>query len=471
MTNKIKNLVSSIIILSLILTMPISFAFAEGTEEGESTRLQQDFEYLGKIIEFVETIYVDDVTEEELIEGAMDGIFSKLDDYSEYYNPEEFNNLKEEVSGDFGGIGIHITNKNGYITVITPIEGTPGFRAGIKSGDKIVSVDDKDVTGATINEAVNLMRGEPGTEVKIGIIREGVEEVLYFDIVREIINVNPISYEILDNNIGYIKITRFNSNTFENITEALNKFDNENIEKIIIDLRNNPGGFLDEVVEVLRLFVPEGPIVHIKNYDDTVETHKSTLKDPKYELAVLVNEGSASASEIFAGAIKDTEVGTIIGTTTYGKGNVQAIYNLLNGGGIKITIAEYFTPNNNKVNGVGIEPDIVVENTEAEPKLQPDLISYLNKNRKPDLNAVGLDVLAAEKILSILGYNINKPDGVLDKVTFNAIKKFQIDNELYSYGILDFTTQDALLKSAQKYTKPENVDKQLEKAIEVLTGE
>lgn len=469
MNRKIKNIVLTIAIISMIFAMPLNFALAGGTEDVENTKLQQDLEYLGNMIEFIKLVYGDEITEEELIEGAMKGLFLNLDEYSQYYTPEEYKGLKEDVSGDFGGIGIHITEKNGHITVIAPIEGTPGFKAGIKPGDRIVSVDDEDIEGLTLNQAANLLRGEPGTKVKVGIIREGTEGVLYFDITREIIEVNPVSYEILDDNLGYIRITNFNNNTFENITEALDEFDSKHIDKLIIDLRNNPGGFLTEVVEVLQLFVPEGPIVHVKNMDDSIETFESYLEKPRYKLAVLVNEGSASASEIFAGAVQDTGVGTIIGTNTYGKGTVQSIYPLVNGGGIKITIAEYFTANMNKVNGVGIKPDVVVENFVDEQIIDENKLAYLNKERKPTLGTVGLDVLVAEEILQILGYDVDEPDGVLDRITFNEIKRFQTDKGLHGYGVLDFATQDELLFSLKEYAKSQNPDKQLEKAIEVLS--
>jgi carboxyl-terminal processing protease len=450
-----------------MLSMTIN-VYADNNEQPQESQLEKDLQYIGNIIRFIESSYALEVTEEELIEGAIKGIFSKLDPYSQYYTPEEFKELNENVSGNFGGIGVHITYENGYVTVLTPIEGTPGFKAGLKPGDKIVSVDDKEIIGFTTKQAADLIRGEPGTKVKLGVIREGSEEILYFNITREIIKINPITYKILDDNIGYIRISEFNSNTFENISNTLKEFDDKGIRKIIIDLRNNPGGYLSEVVDVLRMFVPEGPIVHIKKPDGSVETYNSFLKKPKYDLAVIVNEGSASASEIFAGAVQDTQVGKIIGKTTYGKGTVQSVFPLTNGGGIKITTAEYFTAKENKVNGVGIKPDIVVENSLSNPKITIDELKYLNRNRKPSLGTVGLDVLAAEKALKVLGYNINDPDGILDEITFNTIKEFQIDKGLFGYGVLDFTTQDALLNSVQKYTNPEIIDKQLEKAIEVL---
>ena len=465
----LKRVIVLTLTMIMLASMPLNFVHAADEATNEQQDLQNDLDYLGRMLRFIKANYVYEVTEDELIEGALKGLFYNLDDYSNYYTAEEFAELSEKVTGDFGGIGVHITEQGGYITIITPIDGSPGFNAGLKAGDRVVSIDDTNIVGYTAKQASELMRGDPGTKVKLGIIRKGVQGVIYFDITREIIAINPVTYEILDNNIGFIKITEFNGHTLENVIKALNEFDSKKVDRIIFDVRNNPGGSLDEVINVLRFLVPEGPVVHIKNADGSLQTHNSYNKEAKYKLAVLVNEGSASASEIFAGAVQDKKAGTIIGTTTYGKGTVQTILPLTNGGGIKLTIAEYLTPNKNAVNKVGIKPDIVVENAYIESKVDLSKIPTLDKKRKPTLNTVGLDVLGAEQILQILGYNVNEPDGILDQVTFNAIKAFQADNGLSGYGVLDFTTQDVLKKAIIEYAKPRLVDKQLEKAIEILS--
>lgn len=457
------------IIVLLVTILILSSSFVYANEINENEKLDADLDYLKLVIEFLKQNHVDDITYDELIEGAMKGLFINLDEYSSYYTPEEFEKFNQQTSGNFGGIGVHIMEKNDFITVLSPIKGTPGFKAGINANDKIYSVDDIVIKGYSLQEAAELIRGEVGTSVKLGIIREGIEGLLYFDVVRDIIKINPVSYEILENNIGYIKITQFNINTLENINEALSNFNKKDIKKIIIDIRNNPGGYLDQVIEVLKNFIPEGPIVHVKNNDGNIETYSSSLKNKQYKLAVLVNEGSASASEIFAGAVQDAGIGTIIGETTFGKGTVQSITPITNGGGIKLTIAEYFTRDMNKVNGIGITPDIIVENKLPEPKVDLTKIPTLDKARKPKLGTVGLDVLGAEMILSTLGYKVDTLDGILDKVTFEAIKKFQKDSGLYGYGVLDFSTQDKLTKAINEYAKPEIVDYQLEKAVETLS--
>lgn len=366
--NILKKGILFILVFTLIISVPSTLAFSqeENIQRQQETDLQQELEFLGKLLKFVKANYAYEVTEEQLIEGAMKGLFFNLDDYSCYYTKEEFEELNEMVSGDFGGIGLHIIEKNSRVTVLTPIKDTPGFKAGIKPEDIIVSVDDVDIKGFTSKQAADIMRGEPGTKVKLGIVREGEQKVLYFNIVRELIKINPIEHELLKDNIGYIKITEFNGHTLENILKTLGEFNTNKVDKVIFDVRNNPGGSLNEVVNVLRFLVPRGPIVHIKYSDGEILTHESYNDELDFKIAVLVNKGSASASEIFAGAIKDTGVGTIIGTTTFGKGTVQSILPLVNGGGIKLTIAEYLTANKNPVNKVGIEPDIIVENKTEE---------------------------------------------------------------------------------------------------------
>lgn len=462
---------ASIVILLTIVLLVSSATPLQASRYGydDNVATYVDIYYLNDIMEYIEAVYPFNVTRHELIEGALRGIFYNLDINSEYYTPEEFKEMYESVSGDFVGIGVYIEEKDGYILVVSPIEGSPGQKAGLKAGDLIVSVDGKDIKGLSANQASAIIKGEIGTSVNIGIRRDGVNGILYFDIVRDLIEVNPVSYEILEDSIGYIRISRFNDNTLDNMMVALAAMDDHGITKLIIDLRNNPGGYLHEVIEILKLFVPKGPLVHIKYQGNSIDTYRSSLPKAKYDLAVLVNEGSASASEIFAGAIQDSGAGTVIGTRTYGKGTVQNIIPLLNGDGIKLTIAEYLTPKERSIDGVGIVPDIVVEEKVESFDRELLAMSLLNKTRKPTLNAVGLDVLGAQELLKTLGYNIKELDGVLDQVTFQAIKDFQRDRGLYVYGRLDFTTQQHLIDATMEYIlSKELIDIQLEKAVNTL---
>ena len=359
---KNRKLTILLIALSLLLLLP-TISSTESVYD-----LDYDLNYFLNIKALLEENYFYEPTEEQLIEGAIQGLFQNLDENSQYYTIEEFQSLLEDVSGDFVGIGVYIKEENGSIIVISPIEGSPAYKAGIKSGDKLVSVDGKNIKGMNIQEVVDLIKGKVGTTVKIGINRN--QKNIIFNIKRTMIRKNPIESKILKDNIGYIKIGQFNQNTYNNLAPILRKFDKEKITNIIIDLRNNPGGLLSEVIKVSKQFIPEGPIVHIRYRGDVEETYYSTLKKPKYKLAVLINENSASASEIFAGAVQDTKIGTILGVTSYGKGTVQQIVPLPLGDGMKLTIAEYFTPNKRSINKKGIKPDIIVVNKKGTRDIQ-----------------------------------------------------------------------------------------------------
>ena len=348
-----KKLVLLLLVLTILLT-PIA-SIAESNLASET-----DLDYFLKVKNLIEKNYYIKPSEKELMEGAIKGLFWGLDENSNYYTKEEFETLLEDISGDFVGIGVYIKEEEGSIIIESPIEGGPAQKAGVKMGDKIVSVDGKNIKGMSTPEVIDLMKGEPNTKIKLGIERE--KKPMTLEVKREIMMINPVEYKILKGNIGYIKINQFNQHTYDNLVPVLSKFYKENISNIVIDLRDNPGGLLDEVVEILGLFIPEGPIVHIKYRGDIERTYYSKLKKPKYKLAVLINENSASASEIFAGAVQDTKVGTIVGVPSYGKGTVQQIVPLPNGDGMKLTIAEYLTPNKRSIHKKGIKPDIIVEN-------------------------------------------------------------------------------------------------------------
>ncbi len=465
---RIKTAVSLVLILSMFLTVAICVprVLAEGKED-QASNLLEELEFLQLVIEFVKANYVEEVDIQTLIDGAYKGVFEQLDPYSVYYTKEEYEDFDTQVNGTYEGIGIHITIRDDLVTVIAPIEGSPADKAGLKPGDKIIYVDDIDVRDYTLDQAASLMRGEPGTEVRLGIMREGEPGLLYFQIVRDRIEINTVKYEILEDNIGYIRITDFNEHVSKNVEDALEELDAKGITDIIIDLRNNPGGLLDEVVEIAENFIPEGPIVHIDRRNGERETHNSRLKELKYNLAVLVNEGSASASEIFAGAVQDTGAGVIIGTRTFGKGTVQTVLHLKNGGALKMTIARYLTPNERVIDGEGLTPDIIVENPyPAERYL--DELAPIKGNRKPSRTVIGLDVLGAEQRLDVMGYEVGEVDGVFDGMLEEAVKQFQADNGLYSYGVLDLATQEKLQERFDEYIKQDDVDEQLQKAVEVL---
>lgn len=470
------RITSLLVVVILLFTSMFTVSAAEDKEQEDP-----NIRYIQSLKGFILHYYKMDITESELLEGALknilkehpelvnnavEGMLNSLDEYSTYFDEEEYKQFATDIDGRFGGIGISVEKKGEYITVVSPLDDTPAQRAGLKSGDKIIFVDDTDVTNKETDVVVPIMRGEPGTSVRLGIKREGVDGILYFDIVREIIKVNPISFKVLEDEIGYIKIQTFNSNTEEYLRKALDEFDSKGITKLIIDVRYNPGGSLEQVVDVAKHFVPnKGPIVHIdyKKPEDK-QTYYSDIEDSKYQLVVLVNEWSASASEIFAGAIQDSKAGTIIGVKTFGKGTVQQLIPLKKGGAMKLTMAKYLTPSGVAIDGVGIKPDIVVKN--EKQKIDVNTLEKLEITRRMELGDTGKDVLAAEQRLKILGYKTEEPDEMLDEETYLVVKNFQSDRGLFPYGVLDITTQ-IYLENAISDVEIE-VDKQLEEAIKVL---
>ncbi len=314
-----------------------------------------------RISQLLKIGYVGDSSTSLLMSGAIKGTMSSVGDpYSIYMDPEMYKKLLIDTKGSFGGIGIILGSKDNILTVIAPIEGTPGEKIGILSGDQVVKIDGKDVKELAVDEAVNLIRGPEGSEVTLTINRAG-EEAKDYTITRSNIQIKTVSGKMLDNGIGYVRLSMFNENTGNDLTKKLEQLEREGMKGIILDLRNNPGGLLEESVKVANHFVPKGPIVSVIKKDGTKVTRFSTLEKIKYPLVVLVNGGSASASEIVSGAVQDTDAGILIGTKTFGKGSVQTVVPLPDASAVKITIAKYYTPSERSIHGIGIEPDIKVE--------------------------------------------------------------------------------------------------------------
>ncbi len=480
---KLRKVAIKLIITILILLIAMTIIISAKTY-AQKTEIDSNALFLIYVKEYIMDRYNDDITESDILEGALSkiieanpelmeealkGMFEPLDQHSVYFTQEEYESFATSVEGQFGGIGISVTKKDDAITILTPIRGTPGERVGLLPGDKIIYVNDIDVSKYEVDIAVPLMRGEPGTIVTLGIKRKDNNEILYFNISREIIKINPIYYEILEDDIGYIEITDFNDNTVDYLQEALKELDLKGIKKLIIDLRNNPGGSLAQVIHVADNFIPnEEKIVSIDYRGiDKVEEYHSKLKTPKYELITLINEGSASASEILAGAIQDTGAGIIIGEKSFGKGTVQELVPLKIGGAVKMTIAKYLTPSGKIIDGDGIHPDIRVKN-EIED-LDINSLQKFEYSTKPAFGDQATEVLAAEQRLELLGYDIEGPDEILDENTHKAIIDFQERNNLYAYGVLDFITQ-LTLDQAVDGLKIE-IDRQLQQAIEIYKTE
>jgi carboxyl-terminal processing protease len=371
---KRKRIMTLISILALIFIIG-GFLFYNVGANGKTNEemLFNNLEPFFEALNLVRSEYVKkDIDLDMVIQGAIRGMLETLDDpYTRYMDPQALKREQEDMFlGHFGGLGIIISIKDDQLIIISPIEDTPAYRAGIKAGDKIVEIDGKSTEGMGLDEAVNILRGEKGTEIIIGIKREKIEEIFKIPIIRDIIEVKAVKKEVMGkhNNLAYIRITTFNVNTEPELKEALNEFKKDSdIQGIILDLRNNPGGLLDSAIEVASKFIKEGPIVHIKDRDGIVASIESKGNEyPEWPLFVLVNEGSASASEIVAGAIQDSGRGKLLGEKTFGKGVVQQVFNLNNGSGIAITTSEYFTPNERSINHIGIEPDILVEPVEDD---------------------------------------------------------------------------------------------------------
>ena len=321
---------------------------------------------LNRIKSIIDTYYLDEIDEDKMVEGMYKGLVSSLEDpYSVYYTKDEFAALMESSSGSYCGIGAYVSQdvKTGVITIVKPFEGGPAYKAGMLPGDIIYKVSGEEVTGKDLSEIVSKMKGEEGTTVDLEIIRAGESEPIKLTIERRTVEVPTISYEMLDNKVGYIQIAEFDEVTGPQFRSAITDLDNQGMKGLVIDLRNNPGGLLDTVCDMLDRMLPEGLIVYTEDKNGTrTEEVKSTAEESfDKPLVVMINGNSASASEVFAGAIQDYGIGTILGTTSFGKGIVQSVIPLSDGSGVKVTVSKYYTPKGRNIHEIGIEPDVVIE--------------------------------------------------------------------------------------------------------------
>ena len=354
-----KKRIASIIIAIILMSSMGSFA--------ESTI---DTKYIRDLSQIISENYIYELKDNQLTEGALKGMFGSLDPYSAYYTAEEYKRLLEELTGEISqaGIGVRISRQEAGILIEEAIKGNPAELVGIKKGDIIISVDDIDVSKSSVDEVSALIRGQIGKPVKIGIKREGKKETLFFNVIRKTITINPVEWRVIDKKTAYIKISEFNDNASRGVKAALAEFDKKNISNIVFDVRDNPGGYLSSVLDISSLVISEGIIVYVKDSKGSITSHSSFNSVVPRQLMVLVNKNSASASEIFAGAVQDRGAGKVVGTRTYGKGTVQDIIPLERGGAVKLTVAEYFTPKMKKVNKIGIIPDIEVKAIYKEGK-------------------------------------------------------------------------------------------------------
>jgi carboxyl-terminal processing protease len=333
--------------------------------EGEG---YEDLKVFTEALTMVKKNYVEEVKTRDLVYGAIKGMLSSLDPHSSFLNPDSYKEMQAETRGEFGGIGIQIGVKEGMLTVIAPIEDTPAYRAGIKAGDKIIKINNEATREMSLHDAVSKMRGAPKTSVTIAILREGWKETKDFTLVREIIKIKSVKSKLLEDGIGYVKISQFQEQTAADLSAAMEKLTQEKINSLILDLRNNPGGLLNSAVSVTSQFLPPNKlVVYIKGRKGDRTEYNTSDDRPSYDvpMIVLVNEGSASASEIVAGALKDWDRAVILGAKTFGKGSVQSVIPLSDGSGLRLTTAIYYTPKGTSIQATGIVPDIIVK---LEPK-------------------------------------------------------------------------------------------------------
>jgi len=345
----------------------ITFIFnVEAYSNTNSDKLYEKIDLFGEVLDKIKQEYVDEIDQADVMDSAINGVLQSLDPYSAYMSPELFKSMQTDSKGEFGGLGIEIGMEAGVVKVIAPIADTPAEEAGIKAGDYIVRINDEQVQGKTLMEAVKLMRGPVGSSIELTIRRKNVKKPLTFNIQRKIIEVRSVESKILGDqkNIGYIKLKSFNENSDKQFINKIKDYEKQELIGYIIDLRNNPGGLLNQAVSITDFFLEEGEIVSTKGRRVS-ETRKFFARagdgiDGK-PVIVLINNGSASASEIFAGALKDHKRAIILGENSYGKGSVQSIIPLKNGGGIRLTISKYYLPSGKSISDVGVSPDIIVE--------------------------------------------------------------------------------------------------------------
>lgn len=372
-----------VVVLSL-LALPLVPVFAQEEQrtatdtkpvdkDPDANNTYKQLNLFGEVFERVRANYVDPVTDKELIEHALNGMLSNLDPHSSYLTEKDFGDMQVQTKGEFGGLGIEVTMENGFVKVVSPIDDTPAFKAGILAGDYITHIDDVPVMGMTLNDAVDKMRGKVGTAVNLKVRREGIDEALNFTLKRDVIRIKSVKHRVEQGNVGYIRVTTFNQNTVEGVEAAVadirKQVGDEKLIGYILDLRNNPGGLLDQAIGLSDLFLDKGEIVSTRgrNEEDTKRDNATPgdLAQNK-PIAVLINGGSASASEIVAGALQDHRRAILLGTKSFGKGSVQTVIPLPGNGAMRLTTARYYTPSGRSIQAKGIDPDIIVEQAKIE---------------------------------------------------------------------------------------------------------
>ncbi len=465
MNNKKILLVVLIVLLTNILTFFGASSISMVASDNDTMpEFPEDLQLFNEVLTILESEHLKEVDRNELLDGAFKGMLKELDDpATSYLDPDDYENLKVQTEGLYGGVGIEVFEEDGYVTVIAPISGTPGEKAGLSSGDRIISVDGINLVGEDLSKAVSLIRGKPGTALELEVERPGVDNVLKFDITREEIELETVEHEMLDQDLGYIRLTNFSTTSGQEMEEALDQLKEAGMVGLVIDLRNNPGGVLDAAVDIADKLVPEGPITHITRNEQIIETHESHSEGLNIPMVVLVNETSSSASEVLAGALQDTKTATIVGTQTFGKATVQNIRELSDSGALRYTVAQYQTPAGRTIHEKGLTPDIEVDPPYVAELAMMPISTSLEEGDE------GEEVETMQKTLEALGYYDGEISGYFDQATAEALQEFQeeqgisVTGEMSEIVVIQFHEELQNLKKEQ--------DNKLDRALELLKQE
>ncbi len=445
-----------------------TFALAFG-EDKPAVQVIRDREEFAKLYDAYDTLkndYYQEVDQEKLINGAIDGMVESLDDpYSDYMSQEDAKNFHQSLSSSFEGIGAEIQERDGNIFIVTPLKGSPAEKAGLQPEDKIMSVDGKSIQGMSATEAVALIRGEKGTDVKLSILRQGAEKPVNVTITRDTIPIETVYGEMLDDGIAKVQITNFSQNTANELVKVLNDLQKQGMKGLVLDLRQNPGGLLDQAIKISSLFVPEGEILfQVEDRQGNVKKYPSENKnDQKLPLVVVIDKGSASASEILAGAVSESAGVPLVGEKSFGKGTVQRAEDFSDGSNMKLTTEKWLTPKGNWIHKKGIKPDYEVSMPEYAS------LPFIDPETELKVSAASEQVKAAQKMLKALGFDPGREDGFYDEKTKEAVTAFQKSKKLEETGVLKGSSTIELMNALRDKLKKD--DPQVQKAIEVLKQE
>ncbi|GLB61154.1 peptidase S41 [Cytobacillus sp. NCCP-133] len=444
-----------------ITTFALAFGDEKAVDVGTSER--REFDKLYTAYDTLKANYFQEVEQENLINGAINGMLEALDDpYSDYMNEEEAKSFHQSISSSFEGIGAEIQELEGYIVIVSPLKGSPAEKAGLRPNDKVLSVDGKSLQGMSSTEAVMLIRGEKGTKVELAIQRPGVDEPMNISITRDTIPLETVYGEMLEDGIAKVQITTFSESTSKELVETLNELQQQGMKGLILDLRQNPGGLLDQAIKISSLFVPEGEILfQIEDRNGNREEVKSTkAENPDMPLVVVIDKGSASASEILAAAVNESADVPLVGEKSFGKGTVQRAQDFSDGSNMKFTTEKWLTPDANWIHKKGITPDHEVSLPEYAS------LPFINPDHELKLSSSSTQVKAAQQMLKALGYEPGREDGFFDEKTEQAVREFQSAEKLEQTGVLSGQSTIKLMEKLRE--KIDENDTQIQKAAEIL---